>query len=100
MAKWKVISRIDFFNPNVTKTIAIDLSSPLLKEDVVGTFLQIHSPIVAPHFVEVVSYNIDNSPKKHYQIDEVGSGYIKTKEIIPENEKVSVKYYTVVKIKE
>lgn len=99
MAKWKVIPVMSFFKPNNTKTFTIDLASPLLDNNIVGTFLQIHSPIIAPHLVEVVSYNMDKSPKKCYLIDEVGRDYIKTKEIIPENEEISVKYYTVVKIK-
>ena len=78
---------MSFFKPNNTNTFTIDLASPLLDNNIVGTFFQIHLPIIAPHLVE------------YYLIDEVGRDYIKTKEIIPENEEISVKYYTVVKIK-
>ena len=83
MAKWKVIQRIDF-----------------IKQDSDANFVLVHKAIVAPHFVEVISYALDGSPKKLYPVIEAKDNFVKVSETIPEGEKISVKYYYIIKIKE
>lgn len=81
--KWKVIQRMDF-----------------MKQDSDANFVLVHKTIVAPHFVEVISYALDGSPKKFYPVIEAKDNFVKVSETIPKGEKISVKYYCIVKIKE
>lgn len=83
MAKWKVIPRMDF-----------------MKQDSDANFVLVYKTIVAPHFVEVISYSLDGSPKKFYPVIEAKDNFVKVSETIPKGEKISVKYYHIVKIKE
>lgn len=81
MAKWKVIPVREY-----------------KRQDVNAAFILVDRTIVAPHFIKIQSYHLDGSCKKIYVANGIKNNFIRTTEVIPKNEKISVEYFTVVKM--
>ena len=81
MARWKVIPVCEY-----------------KRQEDNSNFVLANRTIVAPHYVIVKAYNIDGTCKAVHPIKKVDGRLIIMTERVPNGEKISIEYYTVVKI--